>query len=217
MKTDQEIQQDVMEELRWEPALNAPEIGVGVYNGIVTLSGYVKFYSEKLAAEKAAKRVKGVKAVAEDIEVRLTDSSKLPDAMIAENAIRALEWNTTIPDERIKIKVDNGWVQLEGEVDWLYQKEGAENAINNLNGVRGLSNWITVKPRVNTIIVKENIRKALERSADLEADKIKIETTGNKVILKGSARSWNERKEVERAVAAAPGVVEVDDQLAVIY
>ena len=217
MKTDQDIQKDVMDELRWVPALNSTQIGVAVHNGIVTLSGTVPFYSDKLAAEEAAKRVKGVKAVAEDIEVSLTQNAQLSDSQIAESVVRALEWNTSVPHENIKIKVDDGRVTLEGEVDWLYQKEAALNAIRYLRGVKGIGNWITVKPKINTAIIKENIRKALERSADFEADKIIIDTLGSKVILKGSARSWNERKEVERAAASAPGVTEVDDQLAVVY
>lgn len=217
MKTDQEIQNDVMDELRWVPTLNSAEIGVAVHNGIVTLSGNVKFYSDKLAAEEAAKRVKGVKAVAEDIEVKLSEDERLSDTQIAESVVKALEWNTSVPHEKIKVKVDDGRVTLEGEVDWLYEKEASENAIRYLAGVSGIGNWITVKPKIDTAIVKENIRKALERSAGFEADKITIDTLGSKVILKGSARSWNERKEVERAAASAPGVTEVDDQLAVIY
>ena len=217
MKTDQDIQKDVMDELRWVPALNSTEIGVAVHNGIVTLSGTVPFYSDKLAAEEAAKRVKGVKAVAEDIEVSLNPNAQLSDSQIAESVVRALEWNTSVPHENIKIKVDDGRVTLEGEVDWLYQKEAALNAIRYLRGVKGIGNWITVKPKINTAIIKENIRKALERSADFEADKIIIDTLGSKVILKGSARSWNERKEVERAAASAPGVTEVDDQFVVVY
>lgn len=217
MKTDYEILRDVKDELGWEPVLNASEIKVDVHNGIVTLSGNVNVYSEKLAAEKAVKRVKGVKAVAQDIEVKLADNKRVPDPQIAESVVRALEWSTTIPDEKIKIKVDNGWVHLEGKVGWLYQKESAENVVSDITGVRGVNNQIVVEPMVDAMIVKENIRKALERSANLEADKIHIETNGNKVTLKGSARSWNERKEVERAAASAPGVAEVDDQLAIIY
>jgi len=218
MKTDHEIQQDVIDELGWEPLLkNSSEIGVAVHDGIVTLGGYVNFYPEKLAAEKAAKRIKGVKAVAMDIDVRLTDEGKLPDSKVAEAVVRALEWNALIPEENIKIKVDNGWVYLDGEVDWLYQKELAEKVITDLSGIRGISNNIKVKPELDTVIVKENIKKALERSANLEADKINIETKGNKVILRGVARSWTEKKAVEKAVASAPGVAEVDDQLSVIY
>lgn len=217
MKADYEIQRDVIDELGWEPLLNASQIVVSVKNGVVSLKGYVDYYSKKLAAEKAVKRVKGVKAVAQDIEVRPGEQGRIPDSRIAESVLRALEWNSTIPHERIRIKVDKGWVHLEGKVGWLYQKESAESIVSDLTGVVGVNNQIVVEPLIDTNIVKENIRKALERSANLEASKIHIETNGNKVILKGSARSWNERREVERAAASAPGVAEVDDQLAIIY
>ena len=217
MKTDREIQKDVMDELSWEPVLNASKIEVGVHRGIVSLSGFVNYYAEKLAAEKAVKRVKGVKAVVQNIEVKVEPESKIPDTRIAESVLHALEWSSTIPHDQISVKVDNGWVHLEGNVVWLYQKQAAESSVSDLSGVRGVNNQITVIPHINEMIVKENIRKALERSASLEADKIHIETNGNKVTLKGSARSWNERMEVERAAASAPGVAEVDDQLAIIY
>ena len=217
MKTDYEIHRDVIEELGWEPLLSASKILVTVHNGIVTLRGFVNFYSEKLAAERAVKRVKGVKAVAQDIDVRIHEHFIIPDTQIAESVVRALEWSSTIPHDQIQIKVDNGWVHLTGKVTWLYQKESAENIVSDLRGVRGVNNQITVQPLADAMIVKENIRKALQRSAYLEADRIHIETNGNKVTLKGSARSWNERKEVERAAASAPGVAEIDDQLAIIY
>jgi osmotically-inducible protein OsmY len=217
MKTDQQLHADVIDELSWEPLLKATGIEVGIHNGIVTLRGFVNFYSEKLAAERAVKRVRGVKAVAQHIEVRLTAGARIPDDQIAESVVKALEWSSTIPNDKIKIKVDNGWVHLEGKVGWLYQKEAAENAVSDLNGVRGVNNQIIVEPDAEGKIIKENIRKALERSANLEADKIHIEARGNKVTLKGSARSWNERREVERAAASAPGVAEIDDQLAIIY
>ena len=216
MKTDLEIQKHVMEELAWEPVLSPTEIGVGVKNGIVTLSGSVKTYAEKIAAERAAQRVKGVKAVAIDLEVRLTRDGKIPDSKIAENVVQALEWHTSIPEDRIRVKVDNGFVYLEGEVDWIYQKTAAATAISTLSGIRGVENKITVRPLVNSENVKEKILQALERNADLEADNITVETSGTRVVLKGSARSWNERKEVERAAASAPGVTEVDDQLTII-
>lgn len=217
MKTDREIQKDVAEELGWEPVLNTSQIGVEVHRGIVSLKGFVDYYAQKLAAEKAVKRVKGVKAVVENIEVKVQTESKIPDTQIAESVLHALEWNSTIPHDQISVKVDNGWVHLDGKVSWLYQKEAAESLVSDLNGVRGVNNQIMVIPNVNEMVIKESIRKALERSASLEADKIHIETNGNKVTLKGSARSWNERMEVERAAASAPGVAEVDDQLAIIY
>jgi osmotically-inducible protein OsmY len=217
MKTDYRIRGDVIDELAWEPVLNAADIIVHVQNGIVTLKGSVVYYSEKLAAENAVKRVKGVKAVAQHIEVKPACAGRLPDHQIAESVQRALQWSSRIPDEKISIKVDNGWVHLDGSVDWLYQKQRVETIVSDLTGVLAVNNQITVKPPPDINIVKENIRKALERSANLQAGKIYIETQGNKVILKGSARSWNERKEIEKAASAAPGVAEVDDQLAIIY
>jgi len=213
MKTDVQIQQDVMDELSWEPALNASEIGVAVRNGVVTLSGHVSAFAKKFAAENAAWRVKGVKAVAEEIEVRLAGDSRLPDDEIADNIVRTLKWNTAVPDENIKVKVTGGWVYLEGELDWNFEKETAFNAVRHLKGVTGVTNLIAVKPRVNTVVVKDNIRKALERSADLESANIQVDTMGNKVILHGKARSWAEKRTIENAAWSAPGVAIVDDEL----
>ncbi|BAU55063.1 BON domain-containing protein [Mucilaginibacter gotjawali] len=217
MKTDSEIQKNVMDELKWEPILNPSEIGVAVHNGVVTLSGYVDNYAKKIAAENAAWRVKGVQAVAEELEVRFLAGEKLPDNEIAENIVRTLKWHTTIPDEQIRVKVTEGWVYLEGEVDWNFQKEAAFNAIRFLQGVKGVSNLIVVKPRVNTNVVKDNIRKALERNADFEANNIKVETLGNKVILKGKTRSRVEKNSAERAAWSAPGVMAVEDLLVIDY
>ncbi len=215
MKTDAEIQKDVMDELKWEPILNATEIGVAVSNGVVTLSGYVDTFHKKSAAENAAWRVKGVTAVAEELEVRLPFDARLTDVEVAEKVAHTIKWHTAIPDENIKIKVTDGWVTLEGEVHWNFQKESAFNAIRTLSGVKGVSNYIVVKPKVNTTLVKDNIRKALERNADLEAANIKVETLGNKVILRGTTHSWKERRAVENAVWSAPGVVTIDDQLVI--
>lgn len=216
MKTDLEIQQDVIDELQWEPILDAAEIGVTVRNGVVTLSGYVSNYGKKFAAEKATWRVKGVKAVAEELEVRLAKNDKLTDSEIAESVVRTLKSHTSIPDERIKVKVTDGSVNLEGEVNWNYQKESAVNSIRHLKGVKWINDFLTVKPQINTTIVKNNIRKALERRADFEAANVKVETIGNKVILNGIARSWVERRAIENAVWGSPGVTAVDDQLVIV-
>lgn len=213
MKTDQQLQQDVMDELKWDPLLTASEIGVSVKNGVVTLSGYVNSYSKKLAAENAAKRVKGVRAVAEDIEIRLGTDGRRNDTEIAEAALNALKWNTNVPDERIKLKVENGWVNMEGDVDWQFQKSTAENAISNISGVRGIRNLITITPKVNISGVENRIKNALQRSAAIEANNIAVRAEGNKVIIKGKVRSWAERREVERAVWSTPGVAEVEDDL----
>lgn len=216
MKTDVEIQKDVMDELKWEPILNASQIGVAVQNGVVTLSGDVSNYGKKYAAERAAWRVKGVKAVAEELEVTLMDDDKLTDTEIAQNVVNTLKWHTSIPDEKIRIKVAEGRVTLEGEVDWNFQKEAALISVRHLKGVKGINNYITIKPRVNTAVVKDNIRKALERRADFEASNIKVEAVGNKILLNGTAKSWVERCAIENAAWSTPGVATVDDQLVII-
>ncbi|WP_094572940.1 BON domain-containing protein [Mucilaginibacter xinganensis] len=216
MKTDSEIQKDVMDELRWEPILNASEIGVAVKNGVVTLNGCVNSYGKKLAAENATWRVKGVKAVAEELVVKFTDTT-LTDAEIAGNIVNTLKWHTAIPDQNIKVKVTDGWVYLEGEVDWHFQRDSATGAIKYLKGVKGVSNLILIKPRVNTAIIKESIKQALERSADFEAGNIQVDTVGDKVILSGSTRSRIEKNAIERAAWSAPGVTAVEDQLIIDY
>ncbi|MBS1532249.1 MAG: BON domain-containing protein [Bacteroidetes bacterium] len=217
MKTDLDIQKDVMAELKWEPMLNSAELGVAVKNGVVTLTGTVSNYSKKFAAENATWRVKGVKAVAEELEVKLGDGDRLTDVEVADSVISTLRWNTSIPDEQIRIKVTNGWVYLSGEVDWHFQKEAVINALRELKGIRGISNEISVKPRVQATVVKENIRKALERKADLEANNVRVETIGNRVVLKGRARSWNERNTIAHAAWSAPGVASVDDEIVISY
>lgn len=213
MKNDQQLQQDVMDELKWDPILNASEIGVSVKHGVVTLNGYVNSYSKKIAAENAAKRVKGVSAVAEDIEVRLGLTNERNDTQIAEAALDALKWNSNIPHEQIQIKVENGWITLEGEAEWQYQKDAAANAVRDITGVRGISNLIMLTPKIDATVIEKNIRRALQRSADIEANNIDIKTIGNKVILKGKARSWAERNEIERATWSSPGVTEIEDDL----
>ncbi|MGN6567508.1 MAG: BON domain-containing protein [Flavipsychrobacter sp.] len=213
MKNDQQLQQDVMNELKWDPILNASEIGVSVKHGVVTLSGYVNSYSKKIAAENAAKRVKGVSAVAEDIEVRLGLDNERNDTQIAEAALDALKWNSNVPDENIQIKVENGWITMEGEAEWQYQKDAAANAVRDITGVRGISNLIMLTPKIDATVIEKNIRRALQRSADIEANNIDIKTIGNKVILKGKARSWAERNEIERATWSSPGVTEIEDEL----
>lgn len=213
MKTDEKLQKDVMEELSWDPIVNATEIGVAVKNGIITLTGNVSSYAEKVAAEKAIKRVRGVKAVALDIDVKLSSLEMRTDTEIAENIVDVLLLNTAVPDERIKAKVDNGWVFLEGDVNWQYQKTAAINAVKYLPGVRGVTDLIQIKPNVRTGLLKENIKKALERNADIEANNIDIETIGNTIVLKGPVSSWKERTAIEDAVWATPGVFDVEDKL----
>lgn len=213
MKSDSEIQKNVMEELRWEPLLNASEIGVAVKNGIVTLSGTVNTYSKKLAAEEAAKRVMGVKAVAEDIEVKIALLGKKTDADIAEAVISALKWHTSIPDEKIKVKVENGWVTLDGQLEWEYQRIAAKNAVNNLTSVAGVTNNIKIVSTIKTTDVKNKIAAAFQRSATVDSERIKISAEGSKVILTGKVRSYVEKRDAENAAWLAPGVNTVENKL----
>lgn len=213
MKTDKQIQKDVMEELQWDPRLNSAEIGVSVKNGIVTLSGEVDSYSKKISAERAASRIKEVKGIAQEINVKLPSTWEYTDTEIADAAVKSIENNTTILGNSIKVKVEEGWITLEGQVLWEYQKEEASRILQNNAGVVGLTNMITIKPRVKTPIVKEAIKKALERSADIEAGRIEVETKGNEVILSGKVRTWAERGDVERAVWNSPGVTSIKNKL----
>jgi osmotically-inducible protein OsmY len=215
MKTDSQLQATVMEELQWDPKLNAAEIGVAVKNGIVILSGHVDNYTKKLAAEEAVKRVKDVKGIVEEITVQLSHDGTRSDEELAQAAVSALRWNNAVPDQSIKAEVEKGWLTLEGNLDWQFQKDAALNAVKDIIGLKGVSNLINIKPKVNAPVVRDTIKKALERSADIESDRIIIETSGSKVTLRGKARSWGERNEVERAAWCAPGVMEVEDDLVI--
>jgi osmotically-inducible protein OsmY len=213
MKTDTELQQDVMNELKWEPTLRAAEIGVAVKDGVVTLSGYVDSYVKKLVAERAAARVVGVRAVAEEIQVRLPGSLKRSDEDIAGMVANILEWNVLVPHDRVKVMVQDGLVTLSGEVDWGYQKFAAEEAIHHLMGVVWFSNQITVKPTIKPQDTKAKIESAFQRNALLDSRRIKIETRGGRVILSGNVRSWGERAEAQWVAWAAPGVSEVENNI----
>jgi osmotically-inducible protein OsmY len=215
MKTDSELKRDVENELKWEPSVNEAHIGVSVKEGVVTLSGHVPSYAEKYAAEKAAKRVYGVKAVADELDVKLPGSAKRTDEDIAAACVNALKANYSVPDEKIKVVVNNGWVTLEGEVEWQYQKEAAHNAIRYLTGVTGVSNNITIKPHVSPKDVKDKIVAAFHRWADIDARRIEIEARDGKVILRGNVRSWTERDEAQQAAWAAPGVTAVENNIVV--
>ena len=215
MITDKTIQEDVMLEIDWDPEVDSAEVGVAVEDGIVTLSGQVDSYWTKKAAERAAKRVRGVKGVAQDIIVKYSGMERT-DTDIADAAVRAIKWNTTIPNEAVKVKVEDGWVVLEGEVSWKFQKTAAENAVEKITGVSGVSNLIAIKPKVQASIVKSTIKRALERRADIEADGIEVEAKNSTVILRGTVKTWGERAEVHKAVWSAPGVTAVENNLTVV-
>ena len=213
MRTDAEIQKDVMEELRWELVQHSNEIGVTVKNSVVTLSGVVDSYSRKLEAEHAAKKVLGVKAVAQEIIVKLTDQGKKTDAEIASAVLNALKWHSSIPEDKVQVKVEKGWVTLDGQVDWDFQRVYSKSSVENLEGVVGISNNIKLAPKLKTADVKNKIFAAFHRSATLDSENIQISSEGTKVILSGKVRSFVEKKDAERAAYLAPGVSEVENKL----
>jgi osmotically-inducible protein OsmY len=217
MISDLQLRQDVLDELEFEPSINAAHIGVTANRGVVTLTGVVTNYAEKTAAERAARRVKGVQAIAEEIEVRLPSGTKRGDDEIAARAVDILKWQVGFPADRIAVKVEKGIVTLTGEVDWQYQRTDAEHVVHKLTGVIGVANQIRVAAPVRASEVKEKIQKALERSADVEASRITVQTEGGKVVLSGKVRAWYERGIAERAAWSAPGVTEVQDHLTIDY
>lgn len=215
MKTDSEIKQDVQDELKWEAGINEAGIGVAVKDGIVTLSGNVDTYAEKAVAENAAKSVSGVRAVVEEIRVKILGSDKRTDEEIAKAAINCLKWNSKVPKDEILVKVEDGWLTLEGRVNWNFQREAAAHAVENLRGVKGIGNMIQIKVSVKPDDVKESIKKAIERNAILDAEKINVEIDGHKVLLTGTVQSWAELRQAGRAAWSAPGVWSVVNNLVV--
>jgi len=214
--TDKQLQQNVLQELDWEPGVRATDIGVSVHEGVVTLSGFVDSYAEKFDAEDAAKRVFGVKGLANDLEVHLPYPAQRPDPEIAAAAVHALETATSIPAGRLQVTVRDGVLILEGEVDWQYQLTAAGNAVRWLSGVRDVRNRITVRPQVSAANVKTKIEDALRRSAEVEARRVTVDAADGKVTLRGTVHSWHERNEVEQAAWRAPGVTDVEDLLMVL-
>jgi osmotically-inducible protein OsmY len=217
-RTDTQIQNDVIAELKWEPRVTPNEIGVAVKDGVVTLTGWVDSYTKRWAAEGAAHRVRGVKAVANEIEVRLSPSSERTDADIAVAAVRALEWDAFLPAGKVNVTVSKGWVTLKGEVDWQFQRQDAERVVQRLTGVKGVTNLVIVKqPKATPADIKKKIEDALVRTAEADAQKISVDVDGSKVILKGTVRSWAEKEEAARQAWAAPGVTSVDNRITIMY
>jgi len=215
-KTDGELQHDVMAELEWDPSVDHAEIGVSVHGGVVTLSGCVKTYPAKIAAEKAARRVAGVRAIAEEIQVRFAVGSKPVDHEIARRIVDLFSWNASVPNEGITVTVDHGWVTLGGATDWFYQADAARAAATHIDGVRGVTSEIGVRCRLPVAAnVKERIVAALQRQAELDGADVTVVTDGNKVRLGGRVRAWRGRGIAERAAWAAPGVAEVEDNIVV--
>jgi osmotically-inducible protein OsmY len=215
IRTDEAIQIDVLEELRWDPRVRPNEIGVMVKDGVVTLTGWVDSYLKKMAAEEAAHRVRGVKAVANDIEVRLPGSAERTDADLAKAVITALKWQAAIPAGKVDVTVSQGWVTLKGEVEFGFQKRLAEWAVQRLSGVKGVTNLIVVKPRLSPSDLKQQIERALIRNAETDARQITVEVQGSKVILRGTVRSYAEKQAAEDTAWSAPGVSEVDNRIVI--
>ena len=217
MISDLQLRQDVLDELEFEPSVNAAHIGVAANRGVVTLTGFVANYAEKAAAERAVRRVKGVKAIAEEIEVRLPSDTKRSDDEIAARAVEILKWQVGFPADRLAVKVEKGIVTLTGDVDWQYQKADAEHVVHKLSGVIDVVNQIRVTAPVRASDIREKIQKALQRSAEVEASRITVQTEGGRVVLSGKLRAWYERDIAERAAWSAAGVTEVQDHLTIEY
>ena len=217
MKTDTQLQQDVLAELKWEPSVNAAQIRVEVKDGIVTLAGHVNTYAEKWDAERAAKRVSGVKALAIEMDVKLPGSGKRTDADIASSANNVLRWTSHLPTDSVQVKVESGFVTLSGELDWEYQRQSATSAVRYLLGVTGVSDQIVIKPKVSLSAIKSDIEGALKRRAHADAQKISVDVRGTDVTLSGKVHSWSERDLAKHAAWGTPGVRNVVDNMTIAY
>jgi osmotically-inducible protein OsmY len=215
MRLDSDIKRDVEDELRWDPDIDATDIGVAVHNGVAALTGFVRSYAQKTQAERDAKRVAGVVGVANDIEVRLPVLDQRPDPDIVRDAVSALKAELPFSSENIRVIAKDGWLTLEGAVEWNYARERAETAVKRLRGVKGVTNSIAVKPKVAPQEIRRKIEDAFRRSAEIDASRITIEANGSEVILRGTVKSWAERQEAERAAWAAPGVTRVDNRVTI--
>lgn len=215
MRTDNELRTDIVAELSWDPSIRHEDIATAVKDGVVTLAGTVDTFAQRYSAERAVERVKGVKAIANDLIVKLPGAMERSDADLAHAAVNALRWNIQVPDERIQVKVTKGWLTLEGEVDRYYEKEAADGAVRYLVGVRGVSNMITLRAMPTKADVKQRIRTSLTRQAELDADHITVETDGPRITLGGTVRSVAERRDAERAAWNAPGVTNVENTITV--
>lgn len=217
MKTDSQLQQDVMAELRWEPAVHAEQIGVEVKHGVVTLAGEVGSYTEKWNAERAAQRVNGVRALAVEMKVKLSEFGKRSDADIAESARNILGWTSSLPADAVKVLVEGGWLTLSGEVEWQYQRQNAADSVRNLLGVTGVSNQIAIKPSLSATVVKADIEAALKRRAAADAKSIAVDVKGADVTLTGTVHSWAERELATRSAWGSSGVKNVVDKMNLVY
>src|SRR5450432_1091034 len=218
MKTNAELQKDVQDAIKWEPLLNAAEIGVTAKDGVVTLTGVVDSYLKKTEAEDATKNVAGVKAVVEKIEVKFSSSwAKKDDNEIAKEVINAFKWSWEVPNDKVKVRVEKGWVTLEGELEWNYQREAARNAVKNLMDVTGVTNSIKIKSDFHDAIEKREIEGAISRNWSLNGLDIQVKVSGTKVSLTGDVESWYQKNEAGRIAWNAPGVLSVDNQLEIEY
>lgn len=216
MKTIQtNLQQDILDELKWEPSLDSSRIGVSVERGVVVMTGHVRSLWERGIADQAVKRVRGVTALANELQVDLLDGTERDDVQIAKAVQNALQWNVMVPDNRLKVTVSKGWVTVEGEVPFAYQRRATQTAVQQLVGVRGYTDRITVRPEVSPTDLRQRLNAALHRYASLEAGKVVTSTDGGKVVLSGTVHSWAERDQVQNAAWSAPGVSEVDNRIAV--